>query len=169
MAKIRGGNPDRTPSPVWRCDNDKSGTAPQAFRQNCKPLAEKRMPRIRDRDHAPQSLEDCIILRWSAIPLTPTRSSTASFTTPTASSFPARVYAAPAANGPRRLDRTSSPVRQNPSASEPRQPGGIIPLRWATSFRNPRRHYPVTPGRLRRNPHIYFQGIGLAPAFVRSL
>ncbi|MGZ9102803.1 MAG: ATP-binding protein, partial [Rhodoplanes sp.] len=27
-----------------------------------KPLAEKRMPRIRDRDHAPQSFEDCIIL-----------------------------------------------------------------------------------------------------------
>jgi hypothetical protein len=42
-------------------------------------------------------------------------------------------------------------VRQNPSASEAPDPGGIIPLRWAASFRNPGRHYPVIPGRLRRN------------------
>jgi hypothetical protein len=27
---------------------------------------------------------------------------------------------------------------KNPSVSEARDPGGIIPLRWATSFRNPR-------------------------------
>ena len=39
----------------------------------------------------------------------------------------------------------------NPSASEARDPGGIIPLRWAASFRNPGRHYPAIPGRLRRN------------------
>src|SRR3984957_6641983 len=32
----------------------------------------------------------------------------------------------------------------------PFAPGGIIPLRWAASSRNPGRHYPVTPGRLRR-------------------
>jgi hypothetical protein len=42
----------------------------------------------------------------------------------------------------------------NPSAGEARDPGGIIPLRWATSFGNPGRHYPVIPGRLRRNRHI---------------
>jgi hypothetical protein len=35
-----------------------------------------------------------------------------------------------------------------------RDPGGIIPFRWAASFRNPGRHYPVTPGRLRRNRQV---------------
>jgi hypothetical protein len=34
----------------------------------------------------------------------------------------------------------------------PPAPGGIIPLRWATSSRNPGRHYPVISGRLLRNP-----------------
>src|ERR1019366_6438961 len=43
----------------------------------------------------------------------------------------------------------------NPSASEARDPGGIIPFRWATSFRNPGRHHPVIPGRLGRNPHTF--------------
>ncbi|MGI8569982.1 MAG: hypothetical protein ACR2KT_13425 [Methylocella sp.] len=43
---------------------------------------------------------------------------------------------------------------ENPSASEARHPGGIIPLRWAASSRNPGRHYPVIPGRLRRNPQL---------------
>src|ERR1019366_9842257 len=42
----------------------------------------------------------------------------------------------------------------NPSASEARDPGGIIPLRWATSFRNPGRHHPLIPGRLGRNPQF---------------
>ena len=47
--------------------------------------------------------------------------------------------------------------------SKARNPGGIIPLRWAASFRNPGRHYPVVPGRLRRNPHIEHMSAGLPP------
>lgn len=43
---------------------------------------------------------------------------------------------------------------RNPSVSKARDPGGIIPLWWATSFRNPGRHYPVMPGWLRRNRHL---------------
>ena len=44
-------------------------------------------------------------------------------------------------------------MTKNESASEARDPGGIIPLRWAASSRNPGRNHPVIPGRLRRNPH----------------
>ena len=44
---------------------------------------------------------------------------------------------------------------KNLSVSEARDPGGTIPLRWATSFRDPGRHYPVIPGRLRRNRHAH--------------
>ena len=50
------------------------------------------------------------------------------------------------------LDQNPSPVTQNTTAKETRNPGGIIPLRWAPSSGNPGRHYPVLPGRLRRNP-----------------
>lgn len=91
--------------------------------------------------------------RDCAPPPTPTRTWTASSTTLTASNSLAKACAARAASGLKPLDQTSSPVRQNPSVSEPRHPGGIIPLRWAALSRNPGRHYPVTPGRLRRNRH----------------
>jgi len=72
---------------------------------------------------------------------------------PIESNSPAKACAGPEESRTKRLDQTSSSMRENPSASEARDPGGIIPLRWATSFRNPGRHYPVIPGRLRRNPH----------------
>ena len=117
MAKIRAGNPDRTPSPVWQCDNDKSETASRAFRQNCKPLAEKRRPRIRDRGHAPQPFENCIILRCSVIPPTPTRSWIASFITPIASNSSARACAERAEKEPNPLDQKQSEVRQSPRST----------------------------------------------------
>ena len=69
----------------------------------------------------------------------------------TASTWPAKACAAPAQSKIRRLDQRHRRCQENPSARELRHPG-IIPLRWAASFRNPGRHYPVTPGRLRRNP-----------------
>ncbi|PZR92936.1 MAG: hypothetical protein DLM68_01550 [Hyphomicrobiales bacterium] len=84
----------------------------------------------------------------------PTPSSIAWSTTPTESNSPAKACAGPAANKIRKLDQTASQMLENPSASEARHPGGIIPLRWAASSRNPGRHYPVIPGRLRRNPQL---------------
>src|SRR3981189_1109622 len=72
----------------------------------------------------------------------------------TGSISPARACAEPASNKIKKLDQLSSPMTKNESASEARDPGGIIPLRWAASSRNPGRHYPVIPGRLRRNPQM---------------
>ena len=94
-------------------------------------------------------------MKASGTPPTPTQFWTALSTMLTASNSPAKACAAPAPNRTRRLDQTTSPVRQKSSASEHRHPGGIIPLRWAASSRNPGRHYPVIDGRLRRNRHPY--------------
>src|SRR6516164_2295962 len=55
--------------------------------------------------------------------------------------------AGPAATQIRNLGQTASKMPENPLASEARHPGGIVPLRWAASSRNPGRHYPVIPGR----------------------
>jgi hypothetical protein len=41
---------------------------------------------------------------------------------------------------------------KNPSASEARDPGGIIPLGWRYHPGIPGRHYPVLDGRHPRNP-----------------
>src|SRR6202043_1628376 len=75
----------------------------------------------------------------------------------TGSISPARACAEPASNKIKKLDQLASRMTKNESASEARDPGGIIPLRWAASSRNPGRHYPVIPGRLRRNPHVKMQ------------
>jgi len=58
------------------------------------------------------------------------------------------------ANRTRRLDQTTIAGDTNPSASEgSRTPGGIIPLRWATSFRKSRGDIiPLYPGDFVGNP-----------------
>src|SRR5580692_196196 len=75
----------------------------------------------------------------------------------TGSISPARACAEPASNKIKKLDQLASPMTKNESASEARDPGGIIPLRWAASSRNPGRHYTVIPGRLRRNPQKWLE------------
>src|SRR5436190_17253477 len=74
----------------------------------------------------------------------PTPSSTASSTTPTASTCPATVSGGHAQSRPRELDQTNRSV---PRITSQR---GSKP--WATSCRNPGRHQIGMPGRLRRNP-----------------
>jgi len=168
VAKIRAGNPDRTPSPVWQCDNDKSGTASRAFRQNCKPLAEKRMPRIRDRGHAPQPFENCIILRCSPTPPTPTRSWIASSITPIASNSSARACAAPAPKEPNPLDRKPERVRQIASVNERGARAGSSRKRGAPLSRNPR----APLSRYRRAPSSESardRGAGRLQRFARHL
>src|SRR5260221_13678936 len=75
----------------------------------------------------------------------PTQSSTASFTTPSASTCPATASAEPARNHPTRVDRTKRSVSLITSQR------GSTP--WATSCRNTGRHQIGMPGRLHRNQH----------------
>jgi hypothetical protein len=67
-------------------------------------------------------------MRSSAIRPTPTPSSIASFTTPTASSCRARAYDERGGKAPNQLDQKPQPMRQISSADGTRRPGGIIPL-----------------------------------------
>src|SRR5260221_2804665 len=76
----------------------------------------------------------------------PTQSSTASFTTPSASTCPATASAEPARNHPTRVDRTKRSVSLITSQR------GSTP--WATSCRNTGRHQIGMPGRLHRNQHL---------------
>jgi hypothetical protein len=74
-------------------------------------------------------------------------------TTPAASKSPAKACAGPEESNPRKVDQPPSPMTQIHDLRA-RDRGRIIPLRRATSFRNPGRHHPVIPGRPRRNPHL---------------
>jgi hypothetical protein len=83
----------------------------------------------------------------SATRLMPTPSSTASFTTPTASISPARASDAGAPDQLQRIDHRLT-ICQKITPAE-------APLNRATSSRNAGRHHLGISGRHRRNPHFH--------------
>src|SRR5215469_15480218 len=74
----------------------------------------------------------------SATRLTPTLSSTASFTTPTASISPGRVSDVDAPDRSQRIDHQPATLSKTDYQQGARQPGDIISYRRATSSRNQR-------------------------------
>ena len=83
---------------------------------------------------------------------TRTQSWTASFTMLTASNSPAKACDGPKANRTRRVDHTASPMPEIHRPERLATRAASFRNRWAASSRDPGRHCPVTPGRLRRNP-----------------
>src|SRR5260221_4085256 len=91
----------------------------------------------------------------------PTQSSTASFTTPSASTCPATASAEPARNHPTRVDRTKRSVSLITSQR------GSTP--WATSCRNTGRHQIGMPGRLHRNQQLGLREAGVTKPAIESV
>ena len=91
--EVRCGNPNRTLASVSQLDNHVGRAAPRTLIEDRKSMTEQEVARVRDRDVRHYPIKNSGALRYSAFPRSPTPSSTASFTTPIASIWPARACA----------------------------------------------------------------------------